>query len=397
MSKSRKICFLADRHDLHDDRIYWKMAVPLIKNGFEVHYLLIGDKAEMGTTKEGIHYKIFKLKTFSKNRFYNFLLKRLNPENNYKSMLREAEAIEADIYHFHDLWINMIGIKLKRLPHKPVVFYDAREPYAEDYLSYIKTSFPFVVQLFAAWVDRWEKNRAKNYDLVIANEQTVRENFAKVIGEGRAVVLYNYTDSIQDIEHVPYNKKVYDLVYCGAITTLRGAFEILKAVKLMKIANPEIKCLFLGSYYPVELKDELQAFIDKNDLGNQVELMDAVPYKEVGRYYELSKIGLVLLQRVKTFEISMPIKIFEYMAFGLPIIGSDFGHMKDYIEKENCGINVNPNDSKAIADAALKMLKDKDLYELYSENGKRASHNKYRWELEFEKLLRFYKNALDER
>ena len=124
--------------------------------------------------------------------------------------------------------------------------------------------------------------------------------------------------------------------------------------------------------------------------------MDAVPYKEVARYYELSKVGLVLLQRVKTFEISMPIKIFEYMAFGLPIIGSDFGHMKDYIEKESCGITVAPNDTKAIADAALRILNDKDLYMIYSENGKRAAHNKYRWELEFNKLLQFYNKALDE-
>ena len=396
MSNERSICFLADRHDLYDDRIYWKMAVPLIKNGFKVHYLLIGNKAETGTTKEGVHYKIFKLKIFSKNRVFNFLLKRLNPDNNYKLMLKEAKAIEADIYHFHDLWINRIGIKLKRLAHKPVVFYDAREPYAEDYLSYMKTSFPFVLRLFAVWVDRWEKEKAKNYDLVIANEQTVRQNFAKVIGEERAVVLYNYTDLLRDIEPVPYNNKKYDLIYCGAVTTLRGAFEILKAVKMIKITYPEIKALLLGNYFPLRLKDELQEFIDTNDLGKQVELMDAVPYKEVARYYELSKVGLVLLQRVKTFEISMPIKIFEYMAFGLPIIGSDFGHMKDYIEKESCGITVAPNDTKAIADAALRILNDKDLYMIYSENGKRAAHNKYRWELEFNKLLQFYNMALDE-
>lgn len=42
MFEKKSICFLADRHALYDDRIYWKMAVPLEKLGFKVHYLLVG-------------------------------------------------------------------------------------------------------------------------------------------------------------------------------------------------------------------------------------------------------------------------------------------------------------------------------------------------------------------
>ena len=82
MSRPTRICFLADRHSLFDDRIYWKMAVPLVKRGFSVHYLLIGKEAKTGTTDEGVQFKIFKLKTFVQNRFLNFIiigfLKRLS-------------------------------------------------------------------------------------------------------------------------------------------------------------------------------------------------------------------------------------------------------------------------------------------------------------------------------
>ncbi len=392
-----RICFLADRHDLYDDRIYWKMAVPLVKKGFQVHYILIGAKAAAGTTSEGVHFKIFKLKTFSKNRFLNFFLKRLNPDDNYSNMFREAGAIHADIYHFHDLWINRIGPKLKNLVDKPVVFYDAREPYAADYLSYIKTPFPFLLQLFASRLDRWEKRQAQNYDLVIANELNVQQNFAKVIGEERSVVLYNYTDMVGETEPLPLTEKKYDLIYCGAVTRLRGAFEILKAVNLLKEELPNIKVLLLGNYFPASLKDELQGFVNKNKLDHLVELKDAVPYKEVAHYYSLSKIGLVLLQKTKTFEISMPIKIFEYMAFGLPVIGSDFGHMKDYIQKDQCGISVDPNDSKAIAEAILSLMNNHELYKKFSDNGRQAALTKYKWEFEFNKLLGYYKKALDER
>jgi len=397
MPNPTSICFLADRHDLFDDRIYWKMAVPLVKEGFQVHYILIGESDESGITSEGIHYKILKLKTFSKNRSLNFILKRLNPLNNYRLMLKEAKAIKADIYHFHDLWINRIGPKLKRCSHKPVVFYDTREPHAEDYRSYVKTNFPFFLNLFASWVDHWEKNRAKKYDLVIATEINVQQNFAKVIGQKRSVVLYNYVDMMHENNSLPYDKKIYDLIYCGAVTELRGAFEILKAVNRVKEELPEIKVLILGKYYPLSVKDDLQDYINNNNLTNHIELKDAVPYNEVAKYYQLSKVGLVLWKKVKTFEICMPIKVFEYMAFGLPIIGSDFGHIKDYIEKDSCGITVSPDDTEAIGVAVLSLLKDHDLYQKLSENGLKASLTKYRWELEFDKLLEYYKKALDDR
>jgi hypothetical protein len=178
-NKQIRICFLADKHDLFDDRIYWKMAVPLKKMGYEIHYLLIRDKDKTGITKEGIHFEVLKVKTFSKNKYLNFILKNLEINNNYKKLFNKAKNLNADIYHFHDLWINKIGVKLKNLKQNPVVFYDAREPYAEDYLSYTKATgwLKKGVELFAKFVDQWEKKKAKHYDLVISNEEIVCNNF----------------------------------------------------------------------------------------------------------------------------------------------------------------------------------------------------------------------------
>jgi len=397
MSENSIICYIADRHDLFDDRIYWKMAVPMVKEGFQVYYLLIGKNNEQGITKEGIHYRIFKVKTFSTNRFFNFILKRLNPHNNYKLLFKEAQILKADIYHFHDLWINRLGPKLKNLHHNPLVIYDAREPYAEDYVSYVNSKIPFIIPAIAAWIDHWEKKKAKKYDLVIANEDTVRRNFAKKIGEEKSIVLYNYSDMINSVKDVPLNEREYDLIYSGAITEMRGAFEMIQAIKKAKIHLPAIKALFIGNYYPPTLRDRMRALLIKEGLIDNVVLHKAVPYKEIADYYNKSKIGMVLLQKVKTFEVSMPIKIFEYMAFGLPVIGSNFGHMKDYIEKDACGIAIAPNDTEAISTAILQLLTNKDLYTKYSKNGRAAAQSKYRWELELEKLLGHYKTKLDAR
>ncbi len=399
MKERIRICFLADKHSLYDDRIYWKMAVPLLGKNFEVFYFLIGDKNEIGITKEGIQYEILKVKTFAKNQFLNFILKRINSNNNYNKLLGKAALVKADIYHFHDLWINRIGKKLKKLKHNPVVFYDAREPYAEDYTSYNESKglVKILIKGFALYVDYWEKKQSKNYDLVISNEKIVRDKFRKKIGKNKVEVLYNFTDNYTQYNKTKWKDKKYDFIYCGGITKLRGAFKILEATKIAKTQIPEIKVLFLGRYSPDSLKDELQIYIDKNNLKDNIELHAPVNYSQVSNFYNNSKIGLVTILKSKTFEISMPIKVFEYMAFGLPIIGSDFGHIKEYIEEENCGTVVDPLNESQIANAMINLLTDKNKYQLFSENGRNATLKKYKWEMEFKKLLNYYTIALAKR
>ncbi len=398
-NKKTKICFLADKHNLFDDRIYWKMAVPLKEKGYDVYYILIRDENKEGTTKEGIKYEVLKVKTFSKNRYLNFILKNINPNNNYKILFRKATKINADIYHFHDLWVNKIGKRLKKLKHKPVVFYDAREPYAEDYISYTKSKgvTKKMVHLFSYFVDRWEKRMSKNYDLVISNEEIVRDRFRKSLGKEKAEVIYNYTDIYKNFTNTSKKDKEYDFIYCGGITELRGAFKVLEATLITKSKLPTIKVIFVGRYSPENLKEKLQKFIDVNELNDNVSLHTEVNYSEVSNFYNKSKVGLVTLLPVKTFEISMPIKVFEYMAFALPIIGSNFGHIKKYIEQENCGVVVNPMMPDEISNAMIALLTDSEKYEMYSTNGRKATLEKYQWDFEFNRLINFYTKALNKR
>ena len=399
MKEKVKICFLADKHGLYDDRIYWKMAVPLQKKGYEVSYLLIGNEQQKGVTKEGIDYEVLKVKTFSKNRYLNFVLKNLNPNNNYKKLFKKAAALQAEIYHFHDLWINKIGKKLKRLKHKPVVFYDAREPYAEDYISLIEANkiFNIILKLFAHLVDKWEKKMAEKYDLVIANKNTVRDNFRRKLGKKKAETIFNFTDIYKDYKKISLLEKKYDFIYCGGITESRGAIKILEATKIAKKTIPGIRVVFVGRYSPENLKQKLQKFIDENNLKKNVQLFSFVKYEGVSNFYNLSKIGLITWLPLKALTIKMPIKIFEYMAFALPIIGSNFGHIKKYIEQENCGIVVNPDNPHEISEAMCNLLTDSAKYKFYSTNGRKATLEKYKWDFELGRLINFYTTFLQER
>ena len=229
---------------------------------------------------------------------------------------------------------------------------------------------------------------------MITNEEIVRDRFRNSLGKEKAEVIYNYTNIYKNFNNTPSAPKEYDFIYCGGITESRGAMKILEAIKIAKKTIPKIRMIFVGTYTPNDLKLRLQKFIDNNDLQKNVQLFPFIKYTEISDFYNMSKIGLITWLPEKALTIKMPIKIFEYMAFSLPIIGSDFGHIKEYIEKDNCGIVVDPKNPNEIAKTMIMLLNDKEKYNQYGINGRNATLEKYKWDFEFNRLVGFYTKAL---
>jgi glycosyltransferase involved in cell wall biosynthesis len=82
------------------------------------------------------------------------------------------------------------------------------------------------------------------------------------------------------------------------------------------------------------------------------------------------------------------------MASGLPVIGSNFPLWKEIIEKNKCGICVDPESPVEIAHA-IKYLEDHpDVAKEMGANGKRIVRQKYNWAAEEIKLINFYQRII---
>jgi glycosyltransferase involved in cell wall biosynthesis len=395
MQYTKRICMLADSHDLYDDRIYWKEAVSLSRAGYEVHYVLASDRSESGITNEGIRFIRIKKIIYFKNRYFNYLLKLLLPGGLYKEMLNSADSIKADVYHLHDLKINLIGKKLKNLSWKPAVIYDVHEPYPENIIDYSPTSGlgTVIKKWYSAYIRRWENKCACKYDLIITTEENMRDRFRKFLPDDKVQIIFNYTNLENTGKLLDFKEKIWDAIYTGGITRLRGAMKILGAVRLAAKEKTDLKVLFLGTFFPPDLKMAMQEFIHSNNLENNVELHENVPYTQVADYYRKSRLGLGIFLPIPTHRIILQIKIFEYMNFGLPIIGSNFGHIERYINDNKAGLTVDPESEAEIAHALISILKNKNLYGELSMNALTASE-KYKWHFMEDKLLGIYQKLL---
>ncbi len=75
-----------------------------------------------------LNLKVKNIKIFLKeNIFYN---ETFSCET-FEEIFNIAKDLKCNVYHFHDLYLNLIGKRLKRLPFKPKVIYDVHESYID--------------------------------------------------------------------------------------------------------------------------------------------------------------------------------------------------------------------------------------------------------------------------
>jgi glycosyltransferase involved in cell wall biosynthesis len=100
--------------------------------------------------------------------------------------------------------------------------------------------------------------------------------------------------------------------------------------------------------------------------------------------------GLVTLLPTASYRDALPVKMFEYMAAGIPVIASDFPRWRAIVDAAECGLCVDPRDPAAIAAAIDRLAGDAALVRWMGANGRRAVEQHYNWRHEAQKLLRFY-------
>jgi glycosyltransferase involved in cell wall biosynthesis len=89
---------------------------------------------------------------------------------------------------------------------------------------------------------------------------------------------------------------------------------------------------------------------------------------------------VTLLPRPNYLE-SLPTKLFEYMAMGIPVLASDFPLWRQLVEAAGSGRLAAPVPAE-VAAALVAMCSDPVRLRLQGEAGRAAYRERYRWEVE---------------
>ncbi|MDI3322136.1 glycosyltransferase [Pinibacter soli] len=377
---------MSTRHYMLDGRIYTREAKTLQAHGYQVLHVGYGNEDNHYFTKDGV--EIIQLKKLKKGKSLKTAFQSFK-QSFLEDIFDVAANAKADVYHLHDLELCRIARRLQRLPHKPKVIYDVHEPYLENFLDFWKySSLPKIIfndipALLA------EKRFLPKADALIATENNVGGRLAKK--NRNTSIIHNY--SYFDRSRINAPAKKYDLVYSGSINKARGIEFIVEAVHECKKRGADVSCMLVGGFETKDHEESVKKKIAVYNLGSQFHFPGHVAFEDVDVFYNQSKIGICLLPANRTFKIALHVKLFEYLHFGLPIIVSNFGHMKEIAETDDVGFAVDPYNANEIADKILYLLQD-DRYQSYSAKCTEVAEAKYVWKNETQKLLDIYSNLL---
>jgi len=202
------------------------------------------------------------------------------------------------VTEFRDPWINLFleGKKKNRIV---------------DYLNY-----------------KLEKMVVENADGVIVTTAQSKEYYLKRfprIDGNKITVIYNGfdADDLKPLKNIACNKEKFTICYAGLLQEgeyrdpkffLRALSELKKERKIGK----ELSLIFIGCGKYVE-RAKFKALIDDAGLEENLQIIGSVEHNVVFDYFSAADV-LLLLQQESCYNDCVPVKAFEYLALGKPII-----------------------------------------------------------------------------
>jgi glycosyltransferase involved in cell wall biosynthesis len=299
-----------------------------------------------------------------------------------KKIYQKALELDAQIYHLHDPELLLIARKLKKAGKK--VIFDAHEDFPKQIRSktYINPMFVSLIAKMAAW---YEKRVCQTIDGVIAATPFIKNKYLSLkVKKVQEVNNYPITAEFQGCA-LRWTDKKKQVCYVGGLSKVRGLSEIIKAIDSINGIELNIAGKFDSAIYEKSLKA---------NFSNKIHHMGFLDRKQVANLYQESMAGLVTLHPTINYIDSLPVKMFEYMAAGLPVIASNFPLWKQIIEDNQCGLCVDPLDVGQIAKAISYLTENPHIAQKMGENGKKAVDRYYNWHSQCEGLMRFYQGLI---
>jgi len=234
----------------------------------------------------------------------------------------------------------------------------------------------------------------KDIKWIITNSIGVAEEFKnrgykQVLSYPNGVTLENFTFSSSKNElreklHLPLDRSL--IMYTGNLYSWKGIDTVIETAKTMK----QTRALFMivgGT--DADVKSYRQKIANKNIIN--VLLLGHQNIKDIPKY--LKAADVLILPNVPTSEESIkytsPMKLFDYMASGVPIVASDLPSIREILDETNA-LLVSPGSHERLREGIEKVLNNPALSaNIAGEARKKVSQ--FTWDKRAEAILNFIK------
>ncbi|MCP3990859.1 MAG: glycosyltransferase family 4 protein [Actinomycetia bacterium] len=361
------IAHLSSVHPPFDIRIFHKECRSLASAGYRVSLVVTHSHDEM---RDGVQLVAVPL---ASSRWKRMLVTPVH-------ILRKALPLNADVYQFHDPELIPVGLLLRLLGRR--VVYDVHEDVPLDLLH--KTYLPSWVAKSLSLVAKLVHKVA---DLSLSGIVVVTPGVAEPFRDPVMVRNFPLLEEFTELGP-PLDQRPEAAVYVGVMGPTRGTRDMTEVATILA-ASGERTIELAGS---IRDDPELQAKLAADGESGPMRYHGVLDRDGVRSLLDGARVGLYLSPpEILAAVASYPIKVFEYMAAGLPVVVSDFPTLREIIGGAECGLLVDPRDPAAVAEAIIWMIEHPLEAEEMGRRGRKAVFEHYNFAGEAENLDHFYR------
>ena len=286
--------------------------------------------------------------------------------------LLRAEADEHDLVLLHDPEL-LLAVRLAGVGRLPPVVWDVHEDTAVALGDREWVPAP-LRRLLAFGVRRLERWAERSVHLVLA-EDGYRDRFRRI---HPVVRNHPWAEPRRDVAEERTADGPPRIVYVGRISRGRGVETV---IALGRALGGQARVEIAG---PVD--DGVGAALEEAVAEGSVVWHGFIPNDRVGPLLHGASVGLSLLADDPNYRVSMPSKVVEYLAHGVPVVATPLPAVRALIEEEGGGLLVPFDDPDATLDAVRRILDDPELRATLAEQGRQAAERRT-WEAEGARLV----------
>ena len=294
----------------------------------------------------------------------------------------DAVIVRLDAFRISALW----ACRLRRVP----MFVEADGANSYEWLTFNNGR-----HLWASVLLWCEKIMLKHARGIITQSTEAKHYFCERhnLPEQDIIVITNGADArsagntppakkLQESLNISQNAQIIGFV--GSMHHWHGIQDVQTMIHQILRRFPTVMFLFVGSGGALErdLKEQLQ------DAGERVLFTGTVPNESVQDYIQLFDIAIAPYPHIDLFYFS-PMKIFEYMAAGKPIVTARIGQMARILEDQRSALFYEAGDIIGLQQQIELLIKNSQLRKKIARNAYQSFVDSHTWKHKAEELDRY--------
>ncbi len=294
-----------------------------------------------------------------------------------------ALARRPDVLYLVSLDLLPWGALVRKLRRCSVV-YDSNDEY--DTYMLIKEWLPVrvrpLLQRLVRWLEPW---LARQLDGATTALPATQEKFERA--GVKSTLVRNFPPAFLIGQTRRDGHYEFDVLVGGSLPEDQMLLLAETAARVEEILGRPVRWLVVARNYDDHEKRLLEGALVASGLRDDFTLRYNLPFPEMQRMMQSSKIGFVPYPGAVNYADRIPIRIFEYMAAGLPFVASDLPTTAQFTAEHGVAVLTPAGDVEAFAREIASLLDDPHRLQEMSARGPQVVLERYNWEIESRKLV----------